>query len=68
MNRDHLEGKSKEFKGGVKDTTGKLTGDDKMRAEGKADKTEGKVQGAFADVKDSVKGAYDAARDKVAKK
>jgi uncharacterized protein YjbJ (UPF0337 family) len=68
MNRDHFEGKSKEAKGSIKDTAGKVTGDDKMRAEGKADKTEGKVQGAFADAKDSVKGAYDAAKDKMTKK
>jgi uncharacterized protein YjbJ (UPF0337 family) len=68
MNKDHVEGKSKEVKGSVKDTAGKVTGDDKMRAEGKADKTEGKVQGAFADAKDGVKGAYDAAKDKMSKK
>jgi uncharacterized protein YjbJ (UPF0337 family) len=68
MNKDHVEGKSKQFKGSVKDTAGKVTGDDKMRAEGKADKAEGKVQGTFADAKDSVKGAYDAAKDKMSKK
>lgn len=68
MNKDHLEGKSKEVKGSIKDTAGKVTGDDKMRAEGKMDKAEGKVHGAFADAKDSAKGAYDAAKDKMAKK
>jgi uncharacterized protein YjbJ (UPF0337 family) len=55
MNKDHVEGAGKEAKGAVKHAAGKLTGDAKLQAEGKADKAAGKVQGAVGDLKDAVK-------------
>jgi uncharacterized protein YjbJ (UPF0337 family) len=52
MNKDRIEGSAKQAKGAVKDAAGKLTGDAKLQAEGKADKAAGKVQNAFGGLKD----------------
>jgi uncharacterized protein YjbJ (UPF0337 family) len=46
---------------GIKDVAGKITGDAKLQAEGKADKAEGKVQNAVGSAKDAVR---DAVREK----
>jgi uncharacterized protein YjbJ (UPF0337 family) len=56
MSDDHAKGTGKEIKGGIKEAVGKVTGDRETEAEGKADKTEGKVQRAWGDVKDAIKG------------
>ena len=56
MDKDRLEGMGHQAKGAMKDAAGKVTGDNKMQAEGKAEKAAGKVQNA-------VGGAKDAARD-----
>lgn len=53
---DRVKGAGNQAKGAVKDAAGKLVGDPKLQAEGKADKAKGKVQSA-------VGGAKDAARD-----
>jgi uncharacterized protein YjbJ (UPF0337 family) len=39
-----MSGKSEEIKGRVKETAGALTGDDKLRREGKLDQATGKVK------------------------
>lgn len=57
MDKDRVEGSGKQVKGSVKDAVGKMTGDSKMQAEGKADKAEGKVQNAVGGMKDSVRDA-----------
>jgi uncharacterized protein YjbJ (UPF0337 family) len=57
MNKDRIEGSARQAGGAIKDMAGKVTGDAKMRAEGKAEKVAGKVQNA-------VGGAKDALRDK----
>ena len=41
---DKVEGLAKEAKGNVKRGAGKLVGNQRLQAEGRADKTEGKVQ------------------------
>ena len=40
----------------MKEVAGKLTGDAKLEAEGKADKAAGKVQNAVGGIKDTLKG------------
>lgn len=55
MNKDQVEGRAKEAMGNVKDTTGDVTGNDKLQAEGKADQVEGKVQKTVGDVKEDIK-------------
>jgi uncharacterized protein YjbJ (UPF0337 family) len=55
MNRDRIEGSLKQGAGAVKDAAGKVTGDAKLQAEGKAEKFTGKVQNAVGGVEDSMK-------------
>ena len=40
----------------MREVAGKLTGDAKLEAEGKADKVAGKVQNAVGGIKDALKG------------
>ena len=42
MDKDRIKGTAKQAKGSVKDAAGKLTGDAKLQAEGKADIAAGK--------------------------
>ena len=60
MDKDRIEGAATQAKGAVKEAFGKVTGDTKTEAEGKADKAAGKMQNA-------VGGAKDAARDTLKK-
>lgn len=55
MDKDRIEGVGKQIKGAVKDVAGKVTGDTKMQAEGKADKAAGKVQNTAGGAKDAVR-------------
>lgn len=55
MNKDRIEGAAKQVKGSVKDATGKVLGDAKLQASGKADKVEGKIQNAVGGLKDEAK-------------
>ena len=55
MNNDRISGIAKQAKGAVKDVAGKVTGDAKLQAEGKADKATGKFQNAVGGVKDAFK-------------
>lgn len=52
---DRIEGASKNIGGKIKEGVGKVTGDTKMQAEGKADQVEGKVQNTVGGVKDSLR-------------
>lgn len=56
MNEDQAKGHGKDIKGSIKEGVGKLTGDRDTEAEGRADKTEGKVQKTWGDAKDAIKG------------
>jgi uncharacterized protein YjbJ (UPF0337 family) len=55
MDKDRIAGSAKEAKGAVKETVGKAVGDAHLTAEGKTDKTEGKVQNAIGGLKDTLK-------------
>ena len=55
MDKDRIAGAAKKIKGSIKVTIGKVTGDAKLEAEGKADKVEGKVQNAIGGLKDALK-------------
>jgi len=57
MDKDRIEGAGKQAKGSVKKAWGKVTGDAKTEAEGKADKAEGRVQNTVGGVKDSAREA-----------
>jgi uncharacterized protein YjbJ (UPF0337 family) len=52
---DRIEGAAKNMGGKLKEAAGKLTGDEKLKAEGRADQVAGKVQNAVGGVKDALK-------------
>jgi uncharacterized protein YjbJ (UPF0337 family) len=51
--------------GRIKEATGILTGDDKLRREGKVDQAAGKAKGAAEKVKDAATNAIDGVRDAI---
>jgi uncharacterized protein YjbJ (UPF0337 family) len=57
MDKDRIEGAGKQVKGAIKDAAGKVTGDRKLQAEGKADKIVGKVQNEVGKAKDAFRDA-----------
>jgi uncharacterized protein YjbJ (UPF0337 family) len=61
MDKDRIKGAANQAKGSLKEAAGKVTGDEKLKAEGKVDKLKGKIQNAAGGVKDSLR---DAERDK----
>ena len=62
MDKDRTSGAMKQVKGAAKELVGKLTGDAKTQADGKAEKTAGKFQNAVGSAKDSVRQAMDGKR------
>jgi uncharacterized protein YjbJ (UPF0337 family) len=54
MDKNRIEGSVKQVKGSVEEAAGKLLGDAKMTAQGKADKVAGKIQNAVGSVSDSL--------------
>jgi uncharacterized protein YjbJ (UPF0337 family) len=57
MDKDRIAGSANQAKGAIKEAVGKVAGDAKLQAEGKADKTAGKVQNAVGGMKDAVRDA-----------
>lgn len=55
MDKDRIKGSANQAGGAIKEAAGKLTGDAKLQAEGKAQKTAGKIQNAVGGIKDAVK-------------
>ncbi len=57
VDQSRVDGAVDQAKGAVKDGVGKLVGDQKMQAEGKADKVAGKTESAVGGAKDTVRDA-----------
>lgn len=57
MHKDEVKGAAKQARGHVKDAIGKATGDEKLRADGAADKVEGKIQNAAGKLKEAARDA-----------
>jgi uncharacterized protein YjbJ (UPF0337 family) len=55
MNKDRIEGKTKDIAGRVERQAGEWTGDEETQAKGTAKQVEGKVQNAVGKVKDALK-------------
>ncbi|WP_127753408.1 CsbD family protein [Devosia sp. 1566] len=55
MHKDEAKGAGNQAKGAIKDAVGGLTGDERLQAEGKADKTQGKVQQKVGEVKEAAR-------------
>lgn len=51
MHKDQMKGAGNEAKGAMKDAAGRVTGNDRLRAEGAADKAKGKMQKGMGDMK-----------------
>ena len=56
MDKDRIKGSALQAKGAIKVAAGKVSGDAKLEAEGKTEKTAGKVQNAIGGLKDAVRG------------
>ena len=56
MDKDRIKGAARSAKGNVKVAAGKVTGDAKLKSEGKADKVSGKVQNFVGGLKDALRG------------
>lgn len=56
IDKDRIAGSAKQVKGAVKEAVGKVVGDAKLEAAGKADKAEGKVQNTIGSLKDTLRG------------
>lgn len=52
---DRIEGAAKNIGGEIKEAAGKVTGDEKLKAEGRADQVEGKVQNTVGGIKDTLR-------------
>ena len=59
VDENRVQGAWDKVKGTVKEGAGKLTGDEKLEAEGKADKVAGKAESAVGGAKDTVRDAAD---------
>ena len=55
VDEKRVEGAGDKFGGKIKEAAGKLTGDAKLQAEGKADQAKGSVKDGFGKVKDAFK-------------
>jgi uncharacterized protein YjbJ (UPF0337 family) len=55
MDREHVKGAAERAKGTIKDTAGKVTGDEKLQSEGKWEKAKGSAHKVAGDIKDAVK-------------
>lgn len=65
MDENRFEGTARNLGGKVEGAVGDLTGDEKMQAEGAADKVAGKAQRGYGQAADAVRGTVSNARDKV---
>jgi uncharacterized protein YjbJ (UPF0337 family) len=57
MNKDQAKGRLKEAEGKVKEVAGNLVGNDNLELKGKIQKSGGKVQANYGDLKEDLKDA-----------
>ncbi|HMI96574.1 MAG TPA: CsbD family protein [Micropepsaceae bacterium] len=57
MDKERIKGMAQQGKGAMKEGVGKALGDEKMKAEGKLDKMEGKARNTIGGMKDAVRDA-----------
>ena len=62
MDKDRATGVGHQVKGALKETAGKLTGDESLKAKGKAEKTGGRVQEGVGKGKDAVRDLADSVK------
>lgn len=59
IDKDRIKGAAEQAKGAIKKGIGDLTGDQKLQAEGEADKVKGKIQSAVGGAKDKLREIVD---------
>ena len=57
MHKDEIKGAAKDAKGSIKEGIGKATGNNRMAAEGAAERVAGKVEKGVGSVKDAARKA-----------
>ena len=57
MHKDQIKGAAKDTAGSIKEGVGKAVGNDRLAAQGAAERVEGKVQKAVGSVKDAAREA-----------
>ena len=57
MNKDQIKGRTREAAGKVKEVAGKITGNKTLEQKGRLEKTAGKIQAGYGDVKHDLKKA-----------
>ena len=57
MHKDTAKGAAKDIKGSIKEAAGKATGNERLEAEGVADRAAGKVQKGVGNLKDAAREA-----------
>lgn len=67
MSEEKVKSKIEQAAGGLKEGTGKLTGDKELEAKGIVEKTIAKGKELADDAKEAVKGAVDAVEEKLKK-
>jgi uncharacterized protein YjbJ (UPF0337 family) len=55
MDKERTKGMAQQAKGSMKETAGKAMGDEKLKAEGKMDKMEGKMRNTVGGAKDAMR-------------
>ena len=66
MDEDRITGAATDFKGQVKEGIGNLTGDTKMRSEGRADQLGGAAERTMGQARDAARDVADAVQDRAA--
>jgi uncharacterized protein YjbJ (UPF0337 family) len=56
MDDDRAKGSMKQMKGSLKEGAGRVLGDSKLEADGKMDRTEGRLQNFIGGIKDMFRG------------
>ncbi|HEY8571623.1 CsbD family protein [Phenylobacterium sp.] len=57
MHKDEMKGAAKDAKGEIKEAAGKLTGDERLEAEGNTDQAAGKLQKGVGNIKEAARDA-----------
>lgn len=57
MHKDEMKGAAKDAKGSMKEAVGKATGNERLEAEGTADKAAGKLQKGVGSIKEAARDA-----------
>lgn len=57
MHKDEIKGAAKDVKGSIKEAAGKATGNERLEAEGVADRAAGKLQKGVGNLKEAARNA-----------